>query len=98
MSEESPAERALHAQHASLTHWSRVDNRFAATQHLRDGYRRKLEREIDPNGELAPEELARRVEYARRAQLADMSRKAAKAAREKREARKASQAAAVAES
>lgn len=80
---ESAAERSLHAQAASLTYWSRVPNRTAATQPLRDGFVRKLELQVDPDGVLEPQERARRVEMARRAHLANASRLAAKARREK---------------
>lgn len=80
---ESPAERSLHAQAASLTYWSTVPNRTAATQPLRDGFVRKLERQVDPDGVLEPQERARRVEMARRAHLANASRLAAKARRER---------------
>jgi hypothetical protein len=83
---ESAAERQLHARAASLANWARVPDRAAAMAPLRDGFRRKLEREIDPDGVLDPVELARRVDMARRAHLANASRIAAKKARERREA------------
>lgn len=80
---ESATERSLHAQAASLTHWSKVPDRTAATQAMRDGFTRRLELQVDPAGLLPPQELARRVEMARKAHLANMSRLAAKARREK---------------
>lgn len=85
---ESRIERFLHAQQASLTHWSQVEDRAAAMQPLRDGFRRKLEREIDPDGRLAPQELERRVDMAQKAHMARMTRLAVKARRERAEARK----------
>lgn len=87
----TPAERALRASTASLTHWSQVEDRCAATAPLRDGFRRKLEQQVDPDGVLPPDERAKRVEMARRAHLANASRLAAKARREKREAKARSQ-------
>lgn len=80
---ESPAERRLHAQAASLTHWSQVPDRTAATQAMRDGFTQRLERQVDPDGALSIQERARRVEMARKAHLSNMSRLAAKARRER---------------
>jgi hypothetical protein len=85
---ESPLERSLHAQQASLTNWSRVEDRAAAMQPLRDGFTRKLEREIDPEGRLSSRELERRVEMARKAHMAKMTRLAVKARRERAAAKK----------
>jgi len=85
---ESATERSLHAQAASLLHWSQVEDRTEATQAWRDGFTRKLEREIDPDGLLAPQELAKRVEMKRRAHMANMTRLAAKARRERAEAKR----------
>ena len=81
----SPAERRLQAQAASLTYWSQVRDRSAAMKPLRDGFIRKLEQQVDPDGVLDPQERARRVDMGRRAHLANASRIAAKAARERRE-------------
>jgi hypothetical protein len=80
---ESPVERSLHAQQASLTYWSQVDDRAAATQTARDGLTRKWEREIDPDGKLPPPELAKRVEMRRKAHMAEMTRNSLKARRER---------------
>lgn len=81
----TPTERRLQAQAASLTYWSQVRDRSAAMKPLRDGFLRKLEQQVDPDGTLDPVERAKRVEMARRAHLANASRLAAKAARERRE-------------
>jgi hypothetical protein len=85
---ESAAERSLHAQAASLSYWSKVRDRSAAMAPLRDGFARKLAAEIDPDGVLEPHELARRVDMARRAHLANASRISAKRRRERAEAAK----------
>lgn len=84
---ETPVERRLHAQQASLAYWSQVEDRTAATQPLRDGLTRKWEQEIDPNGKLPPQELAHRVEMRRRAHMAEMTRKSIKARRERAQAK-----------
>lgn len=83
---ESQTERFLHAQQASLTYWSQVEDRAARMQPLRDGFTRKLEQEIDPDGQLAPDELARRVEMRRKAHMAAMTRKSIAARRKRAEA------------
>jgi hypothetical protein len=85
---ESSTERSLHAQHASLIHWSQVENRTAATRAMREGLTRKWEREIDPDGKLPPAELAKRVEMRRKAHMAEMTRRSIKARRERAAAKK----------
>lgn len=82
---ESPLERSLHAQQAALTGWAMEPNRTARTQAWRDGFIRKLEQQVDPEGVLPPEERARRAEKLRLAHLAKARNAAAKARREKRE-------------
>lgn len=79
----TPAERSLRASAASLTYWSQVPDRELAMKPLRDGFRRKLEQQVDPDGVLAPEERARRAEFARRAHLANASRLGVKSRRER---------------
>ena len=86
-SKESAIERSLHAQQASLTYWSQVPDRAAAMRPLREGFTRKLEREVDPDGRLSPQELERRVEMARKAHMARMTRLAVKASRERAQKR-----------
>lgn len=86
---ESAAERRLRAQAAALTRWAREPDRAESTQGWRDGFTRKLEREIDPDGLLPPPELAVRVEAARRAHLVNAARLSVKARRERAEAKAA---------
>jgi hypothetical protein len=80
---ETPTERALHAQQASLLRWSKVEDRAAAMRPQREGLERKWTREIDPNGQLSPQELARRLEMRRKAHMAEMTRKSVKSRRER---------------
>lgn len=85
---ESAIERSLHAQQASLEHWSRVEDRTDATQAWRDAFTRKLELQIDPDGKLPPQELAVRVEMAKKAHMVKMTRRSIQARRARAEAKK----------
>lgn len=85
MTRESPAERALHARSASHFRWSRETDRTKATAPARAGLQARFERQVDPDGVLDPVERAKRVESARKAYYADLSRRSA-AARRKRKA------------
>lgn len=82
---ESATERRLHAQAAALTGWAKEPNRTARTQTWRDGFLAKLEREVDPDGSMEPQERATRAEGLRRAHLANAARLSAKARRERKE-------------
>lgn len=86
---ETPTERRLHAQHAALAGWAMEPDRTARTQPWRAGFERKLADQIDPDRQLDPAELARRVEMARLAHLAKARGAASRKARERREAREA---------
>lgn len=57
-------EARLHARAMALTRWSNTSaaDRAAALRRTRDGKRRRVENEIDPQRLLAPAELARRVD------------------------------------
>lgn len=79
----SPAERSLAGRAAALKRWSQTDDRRAATAPARAGQLARFERQVDPDGSLAPDERARRAEMARRAHMANMQRLAAKAKRER---------------
>jgi len=86
---ESPTERRLHAQAAALTGWAMERNPTARTQAWRDGFLAKLERQVDPDGVLPPQERAERAERLRLAHLARASAAASAAARRRREERAA---------
>lgn len=71
------SERSQIARIAANTRWAREDDRTAATQPARDGLDRRFEREVDPDGVLAPDELARRVTSARKAHFQRLALKSA---------------------
>jgi hypothetical protein len=77
------AERQAIARLGAHTHWAKCPDRTARTAAWRDGFNRKLAAEVDPEGTLAPDELARRVENARRAHMARMTAAALAARRRK---------------
>ena len=51
------------------------------TKAAREAFMARFEREVDPDGTLAPEERARRAEAARKAYFAQLAHKSAKARR-----------------
>jgi hypothetical protein len=89
---ESPTERSCHAQHAALTGWAMEPNRTGRTQKWRDGFLRKLESQVDPDGVLSPQERAARAETLRLAHLAKARTASVAAARRRREAAQAAKA------
>lgn len=85
MAARDPVQRKINARIAILTRWSREDGRAAAAQ-AQAGLMRRFEREVDPDGELTPEERHRRAESARRAHMLRLSAKSAKVRRERKAA------------
>jgi len=63
----TPAQRALHARLASHSRWAKTADPAAATAPARAAFLDRFEREVDPDGELPPEERARRAGHARKA-------------------------------
>ncbi|HEY1119933.1 MAG TPA: hypothetical protein VGE43_19615 [Acidimicrobiales bacterium] len=82
----TPEERALRARLASHTSWARTPDRAARTQAARDASFARFERQVDPDGQLAPEERRRRAENARKAHMASMALKSAQARRRRKAA------------
>lgn len=78
-----PTNRSLAARIAAAERWGRVKDRSAETLPARTGLLSKFAREADPNGELAPQELERRVASLMQAHMLRMSL-AAKRARQER--------------
>ena len=72
------------AQIAALTRHAFSDTKDA-TKAAHAGFRAKFEREVDPEGELAPDERARRADRLMRAHMLRLSAKSAEA-RAKRKA------------
>ncbi len=80
------SDRALIARIAAHTRWAGEPDRTAATAPARKGLDAKWAREVDPDGVLAPDELARRVENLRQAHMTRMALASARARRAKAEA------------
>lgn len=74
----TPEERRLRARVAANTRWSREDPAEQANK-MRGGFRRKFEREVDPNGELPQVERERRARAALRAHMARLALKSSRA-------------------
>lgn len=76
----TPAERSLRARLAAHAMHARHDSRVT-TAVARKTFLERFEREVDPDGVLAPEERARRAKHAHRAFMASLALKSAKARR-----------------
>jgi hypothetical protein len=63
----TPAQRRLRAQVAANTRWSRPMSREDQADAARAAIFRRLEHEVDPLGQLPPDERQRRVRSAARA-------------------------------
>ncbi len=75
--------RASIAAHES---WARTEDRPARTASARKAMLNRFEREVDPNGELTPDERAIRAEHARKAYFQRLALKSAQARRRGAEA------------
>lgn len=78
----TPEQRRLRAQIAANTRWSRPMSREDQSDAARAAIYERLEREVDPLGELPPDERDRRVRSAARALSAKLN--LAKARKRKR--------------
>ena len=63
----TPEQRRLRAQIAANTRWSRPMAREDQAEAARSAFYARLERQVDPQGRLAPDERERRVRAAARA-------------------------------
>jgi hypothetical protein len=77
------SDRALIARIAAHTRWAGEPDRTAATAPARKGLDAKWAREVDPEGVLPPDEVARRVENLRQAHMTRMALASARARRTK---------------
>lgn len=77
----TPSERTLRSQIAAHESWSRTTDRTARTAKARAAALDRFERDVDPEGVLAPEERARRAEHARKAHFKRLALKSAQARR-----------------
>ncbi|MDP3712574.1 MAG: hypothetical protein Q8R60_08830 [Mycobacteriales bacterium] len=78
--ERTPQQRSLAARLAAHSKWARTDAR-EGTAAARKAFADRFEREVDPDGLLAPEERARRAEHARKAYFTRLALKSAQARR-----------------
>jgi hypothetical protein len=77
----TPSERSLRGRIAAHASWANTADRPARTAKARKAMLDKFEREVDPEGQLAPAERARRAAHARAAYFARLSLKSAQARR-----------------
>jgi hypothetical protein len=80
----TPEQRRLRASLAAHELWAKEPDRSARTAAARRAFLAKLEREVDPQGILPPEERARRVENLRQAHMKRMALAASRARRRKK--------------
>jgi len=79
----SPAERSLRARVGAHSLHAGVRDPSAHTAPARAAALARFEREVDPDGQLPPEERARRAEHARKAYFARLALASATARRKK---------------
>jgi len=68
--------------------WARTVNRTARTQPARDGFTKKLARQVDPDGVMDPVTLAKAVKNARQAHYLAMAEKSVRVRKARDAARK----------
>jgi len=91
----SPTERSMNASAAANVRWAFTSDRNAATASARKAFNDSFEKQVDPAGELSPDERALRAAMLRRAHMKRLalrsvkSRRAAAGARQGAEASRA---------
>ena len=80
-----PQEQSLIARLAAHERWAHTADRTAATAPARAALMARFEREVDPDGTLAPDERARRAENARKSYFLRLALKSARSRRKSRE-------------
>jgi len=78
---ESPTARRLRAQSAAYKSWANTSDPAARTAPGRAAFLKRFERQVDPEGKLAPAERQRRANQLRRAFFLDLAAKSANARR-----------------
>jgi hypothetical protein len=81
MAARRPEVRSMSARIAANSRWAREFHRQEATAAARHGFYRRFEREVDPDGVLAPDERAKRVENAVSAYFTRMALRSAQTRR-----------------
>jgi len=79
----TPSERSLRARLAVHSSWARTSDRSARTAPARRTALQRFERQVDPDGVLAPAERAQRAEQAMRAHMARLALRSVQARRRK---------------
>jgi len=77
----TPSERSLRARLAVHTSWARTSDRSARTAPARRAALQRFERQVDPDGVLAPDERAQRAQQAMRAHMARLALRSVQARR-----------------
>ncbi|RAV11195.1 hypothetical protein DQP57_12020 [Mycobacterium colombiense] len=77
----TPAERKLRAKIAGHASWKNTTDRAARTAPARRAAAERFERQVDPEGKLAPSERAQRAESARKEHMARLALKSARVRR-----------------
>ena len=80
----TPAEKSLRGQLAVHESWARTPDRAARTAKARQAALDRVEREVDPAGELLPDVRRKMAENARKAYFARLALKSAAARRRRR--------------
>lgn len=84
----TPEQRKLRSQLGAAVSWSRTKDRAARMAPAWRGLEKKLEKQVDPNGEMDPADRAAAVEHARKAYFLALSLKASLARSKAAEARR----------
>ncbi len=79
--EDAAVTRRLAATIAAHESWAHTTDRSARTAPARAALQARFEREVDPDGTLAPDERARRAEHCRKAYFARLALKSAQSRR-----------------
>lgn len=79
-----PEDRTLIARIAAHASWASTPDRAARTARGRAAFLDRFDRQVDPDGTLAPAERARRAENARRAYFSALALRSAQARRRSR--------------
>lgn len=85
----SDSERTLSARVRAHKSWANTADPAARTAPARAGLDAKFERQVDPDGTLAPAERDRRAESARKAHFTELALKSVQARRRAADARRA---------
>ena len=86
MPQSETTNKSLWGREGAHLKWAATADRTAATLKARQAFLNRFERQVDPEGTLAPAERALRAEHARKAYFLQLARKSAAARRKNRDA------------